>query len=1050
MLNQLFTRLSASDCVGTRIVSQRFSGRRRLAFTAALMSLATLALVLLPIAKSFGNLPSVTFVPANVVFPNQLVGTTGRAITVAMTNKLTTPLTVTSITASSPFSETDTCVGMLAAGGHCNVTVIFSPTSLGKVTSALTINDNAAGSPQTVNLTGTGVDVTLAPPTLNFPSQPVNAPPVSLPVTLTNSDPNSLTISQISATGDFSINNAATTCGSSLISGASCTISVTFAPTVGGLRSGTLSVADTGVGTPQTLNLSGTGLTVNLLPVSMTFGSTANPQNIGTRSPAQIATLTNYGSAPLTIQPILSPTNFVESDNCGSSLAGGQSCAISVLFLPTISGAVAGSLQVIESGYPDPKTIKLTGTSTGPGLVSMSVTPGNWTLAVGQAQAFSAIGNFSDGSVQNLSNTVVWTSSATTVASIVNNVATAVAGGNTTISASSGTVSASSALIVSNVTLSPRAASVTFTQTEQFQATVQSEPSKSVTWDVDGTAGGNSAVGTISSSGLYTPPAAVGAHQITAVSESDPTQAGTAQVFVTDSPGVATYQNDNLETGQNLTESVLNPGNVNAAQFGKLFSLPVDGFLYGQPLYQENVSIPGLGYHNVVYVATEADSVYAFDADGLVSTPLWHVNFTNPAGGITTVPAGLSSLQCSIGPQTGVTGTPVIDPTSGTLYVAARTQEPVSLGSKSKVDHYHLHALDITTGAEKFGGPVDIQASVPGTGTGNDGMGNLPFRLQYENNRPGLLLVNGVVYIGFGAFGNEGATFYYHHGWVLAYDAQTLSQVAAYTTTPNSWGGSLWMSGGAPAADASGNIYFMTGNGWYDADTGSADYGNSFVKLSLAGNSLTVPDYFTPYNADTTLLPDEDLGSGGVLLLPDQPEPTPHLAVGDGKEGTIYLINRDNMGQYNPVDNSGALQSLTGATGLMGGKPSYFQGRIYLTDSTRVHIYTLTNGLLAPNPLLKVLGYGYPGATASFSANGSTYGIMWMMQGSGQGCTKLNGNPTVLHAYDPISASELYNSAQSGTRDTAGPAVKFTIPTIANGKVYVGTQTAVYVYGLLP
>ena len=302
----------------------------------------------------------------------------------------------------------------------------------------------------------------------------------------------------------------------------------------------------------------------------------------------------------------------------------------------------------------------------------------------------------------------------------------------------------------------------------------------------------------------------------------------------------------------------------------------------------QNVNIPGQGFHNVVIVATEHDSVYAFDADGRSSSPLWHVNFTNPAAGVTTVPAADTGETGDIPNEIGITGTPVIDPATGTIYVVAKTKE-VSGGTTSYVQR--LHALDLTTGAEKFGGPVVIQASVPGTGNGSSG-GTLTFNSLRENQRTGGLLANGVVYFGFSSHGDVEP----FHGWVLGYNASTLQQVMVYCTTPNGDDGGVWMDGDGIATDSTGSLYFISGDGPMDANTGGSDYGDSFIRLSTSG---TVQDYFSPSVQSTLDSQNLDLGSGGVLLLPDQSGAHPHEMVSAGKNGTVYLVDRDNMGHFN-------------------------------------------------------------------------------------------------------------------------------------------------------
>jgi hypothetical protein len=348
---------------------------------------------------------------------------------------------------------------------------------------------------------------------------------------------------------------------------------------------------------------------------------------------------------------------------------------------------------------------------------------------------------------------------------------------------------------ISPLAISPRTAALTFTRSQQFAANTTG-----VTWLVDGVVGGSATLGTISSSGLYTPPSSVGVHTVT-VSTTSPPLSSNATVYITNYAGKYTHQNDNFRTGQNPNETVLTPSNVNHALFGKLFSYSLDGQAYASPLYLANVNIPGTHYHNVVYVATEHDSVYAFDADGIVSTPLWHVSFINPPAGITTISMiDNPQICCDIYPEVGVTSTPVIDQTTGTLYLVARTTE-VSGSTTNFVTR--LHALDITSGAEKFGGPVVIQANVPGLD------GSVTYVDLTQNQRAGLLLNNGVVYIASGSHSDE----YPYHGWVLGYNATTLQQVMVFNSTPNApYGGGIWQSGGGLGADADGNIYFGTGN----------------------------------------------------------------------------------------------------------------------------------------------------------------------------------------------------------------------------------------------
>ena len=503
---------------------------------------------------------------------------------------------------------------------------------------------------------------------------------------------------------------------------------------------------------------------------------------------------------------------------------------------------------------------------------------------------------------------------------------------------------------------------------------------------------------------------------------------------VASSSAVLTYHNDNLRTGQNVHETILTTANVNSSKFGKLFSLPVDGPIFAQPLYMPGVTV-GTQTHNLVFVATEHNSVYAWDADTASSTPVWHASFINPAGGVTAIPcAEAAGNDCStITPEFGITSTPVIDSSTGTLYVVASTKE-VSGSTTSYV--YRLHALSITTGQEKFGGPVTIQAT--------SGSATLVPKQQLQ--RPGLLLVNGVVYIGFGSHGDVSPWY----GWLLGYNASNLQRVMVFNTAPTNGEGAIWQSGCGPAADASGNIYFNTGNGPFDANTGGVDYGDTIVKLNSSG---TVLDYFTPYNQATLDATDADVGSSGLVLLPDQTGTYAHVLIGAGKQGVIYSVNRDGMGRYNAASNQN-IQSLAGlsSSGLFG-SPAYWNGNVYFAAwNDYVRAFQVTNGTVAQTSHSSIT-LAFPGATPSVSSNGTSNGIVWIIQENVPNDTVITNPPTaVLRAYDATNlANELYDSAQAaGNRDAAGGAVKFAVPTVANGKVYVGNSNQVTIYGLLP
>ncbi len=502
---------------------------------------------------------------------------------------------------------------------------------------------------------------------------------------------------------------------------------------------------------------------------------------------------------------------------------------------------------------------------------------------------------------------------------------------------------------------------------------------------------------------------------------------------------VLTQHNDIGRTGQNLTETILTPAVIASAPFGKLFSLTVDGQVYAQPLYMSSLAVAGKS-HRVVFVATEHDSVYAFDADhgGL---PLWHATLLDEAHGAApgSTPALSSETGCvDVGLEYGITGTPVIDPSTQTLYVVSNTLE-------NAYPIFRLHALDLTTGNEKFGGPATIQASVAGAGNGSSG-GILNFDPKWENQRPGLLLLNGNVYIGFGSHCDHGPW----HGWILGYGAATLAQCSAFVTTPNGAGSGIWMGGSGLAGDLERGVprmFPVTGNGSYDAKppygTNTMNYGDNILRLNLL-NGMDVDDTFTPQNQAALAAADLDVGSGGALVLPDQPGALPHLLAQVGKSGELYLVNRDSLGGFNPTANA-IVQQVQIAHGLWG-LPAYWNENLYLWPKHgQLSRYPLTDGLLSslPSEVSPQIENGALGSTPSISADGTHGGIVWSLDWSGA--------PQILYAHDAADvATLLWSSAQNPARDSAGNPIALAVPTIADGNVFVGSVGAVQVYGLLP
>jgi hypothetical protein len=512
------------------------------------------------------------------------------------------------------------------------------------------------------------------------------------------------------------------------------------------------------------------------------------------------------------------------------------------------------------------------------------------------------------------------------------------------------------------------------------------------------------------------------------------TDAGCVNTVVTN---VLTYHNDLARTGQYLTEACLTPSTVNVKQFGKLFVLNVDGKVDAQPLYMQALTVNG-ALHNVVFVATEHDSLYAFDADsnaGANANPLWKVSLLGT--GETTS----DTRSCDqVTPEIGITATPVIDPTNNTIYVVAM--------SKNAAGTYfqRLHAINVLTGAERAGSPVTVQAKYPGTGDNSSG-GFVIFDPKQYKERPGLLLLNGQVYTAWSSH----CDIEPYTGFIVAYDETTLTQTAVINVIPNGSEGSIWMAGGALAVDSNSNIYFLVANGTFDTTLNAngfpnqSDFGNAFVRISTANNTLSVVDYFTMSNTVSESDADVDLGSGGIVLLPDSVGSTahPHLCVGAGKDTNIYLVDRDNMGHFSPTANN-IVQQLSGA--LPGGIwsiPAYFNGAVYYGSvGSNLQRFTIANAHMAAASKSAVT-FPYPGTFPSISANGPTdpNAIVWAYQ---------NSSPAILHAYLASDLTqELYNSNQAaGGADQFGAGNKYMVPTIVNGKVYVGTTNGVGVFGL--
>jgi hypothetical protein len=567
-----------------------------------------------------------------------------------------------------------------------------------------------------------------------------------------------------------------------------------------------------------------------------------------------------------------------------------------------------------------------------------------------------------------------------------------------------------------SVTVSPTRAALTTGQSQAFTASVTGNAVTTLTWEVDSIPGGNSSVGSVTAAGVYSPPSSAGTHTVGARSVADTTVAASASVFITDLAGVFTYHNDLSRDGVNNQEYALNTSTVKPATFGKRFACAIDASAYAQPLWVANVAIGG-GTHNVLIAATVHDTVYAFDADVSPCKTYWSQSLL--ASGETWVNNMDVGGSLDLAPDIGIVGTPVIDPTTNTIYVVSKSKNGATI-------HQRLHALSLIDGSEKFSGPQEIAATLNG----------ITFSPLSQNQRAGLALLNGIVYIAYGSHGDIGT----YYGWILSYKAATLTQVSVFNDDPGVGGGGIWMSGGAPAADSSNNLYVTTGNGNFD---GLTLFGDSFLKLSTP--NLGILSFFTPIDQAALNSGDIDLGSGGATILVDQPSgPVQHLVLGGGKSGTLFLLNRDSLGG-NTINDAGAVESFSVGNRIFG-TPAFWQNTIYLapiTDHLKSYTFNASTGQFTTSPASQSPGtFGFPGCTPSVSSQAAKNGIVW--------ATEYGTGPSVLHAYDATNVGkELWNSANSSA-DQAGQAVKFTVPTVANGKVYVGTVGEISVYGLSP
>jgi len=755
--------------------------------------------------------------------------------------------------------------------------------------------------------------------------------------------------------------------------------------------------------------------------------------------------VTASGTAPLTYQWQKNGANITGATSASYSTPAAATADNGARFDVVVSNSVASVTSAIA-------TLTVTATPVAPTITTQ---PANQTAASGQTATFTVVASgTSPLTYQWQKNTASITGA--TAATYVTPAATTAdngsqfrvvvtnSAGNATSNSATLTVSSTSKAAPKIIT-QPLNASVTVGQSATFSVVASGTPSPTYQWQKNGAniSGAASAVystaPTVSSDSGATFDVIVG-NSVGSATSSSATLTVNAVTTPPSGVDVTTYHYDNLRTGQNINETTLTPANVNQTNFGKLGSFNVDGHVDAQPLYLSNVAIPNKGTKNVLYVVTEHDSVFAFDADsvnGNTSTILWQISVL-ASGETSSDDRGCGQVT----PEIGITSTPVIDRTRNAIYLIA-----VSKTSGGSYVH-RIHALNLSTGAELFGGPTTITATYPGTGA-NSSNGNVVFDPSQYNERPGLLEVGGTIYTTWGSHCDAGP----YTSWMMSYSAATLQQTSVLNLVPNGNEGGIWMAGTAPGADASGNIYFIVGNGDFGTTLDANGFpvnkncGNCFAKISSSA-PLTLLDYFTPLNTVSESNADTDFGSGGPLLLPDVVDSsgtTRHLAVGSGKDANIYVVDRDNMGKFNASNDNSIYQQINGQ--LAGGvwaKPSYFNGTVYygaVGDSIKA--FPVVTGKLATTPSSQSAhAFGYPGATPSISANGTTNGIVWVVENSSNG---------VLHAYDATNlATELYNSTQATNNRDQFSANKFITPMVVNGKVYVGTTTSVAAFGLLP
>ena len=808
------------------------------------------------------------------------------------------------------------------------------------------------------------------------------------------------------------------------------TVTVTAVSAADPTRSASATVT---IGAPVSVTISPTSTSVQAGLGSQQF--TATVANAGNKAvtwkvngiPGGNATVGTVSAAGLYTAPTAAPSPPTVTVTAVSDADPSRSASASATVTPAVTVSVSPASASVVAGSGSQQ---FTATVSNAGNTSV-----NWTVN-GVADGNSIVGTISGAGLYSAPASVPSSPTVTVAATSVQN------------SAVSGTAHAT---IGNTTSISPQRVALTLSQSQQFTATVAG--GGGINWSVDGVNGGNASVGTISPSGIYTPPASAGKHTftVTASSASNSASTASASVAVTDLAGVFTYHSDSGRTGQNLKEYALTPTVLQSGAFGKRWSCPVDGDVYAQPLYVANLSING-GMHNVLFVATQHDSLYAIDADSPTCVTYWHTSFLSP--GVTSVPA--ADTSCSDIPgEYGVTGTPVIDAAAHTIFLVAKTKESGGYFQR-------LHAIDLATGLERANSPTVIAAAVPTVGGGTS-----TFSPLWQNQRPGLALTGGGVFISWASHCDHGV----YHGWVMRYEATTLAQTAVLNTTPNGVFGGIWMSGGAPAVDSTGSLFLTTGNGTYDNVNDTVppaapnnDFGQSFLKLDSA--TLNVQDFYTPSQWQAWSAADLDVGSSGVTVLPDGAGPAahPNVIVGADKQGHFWMIDRSQMTRFSASsDNTVQYLKLPNTANCseqcVFSTPAYWNGRLIIGSGIGpIMSFPLSSGLLASASSATSDVYQFPSPTPMVSASPGSNGIdingiVWALDTSANGTggySTAAAGPAVLRAYDATNlATKLYSSGTLPA-DAAGTAVKFTLPVVANGHVYVGGRSSITVYGLAP